>query len=169
MIVECAREQDVLDALTTSQWPERVNPELRTHVAECRMCSDLVEVVRPVLDDRETDWQETRIPSSAVMWWRAQMRARKEAASAAAHPITIAQVLAASAAILLSVAVVTVLSPWLSGWVGRLASTLAIDLSSLRVPAMLLQTWSQNWLLLSLLTVSLMLAPLAIYFALADD
>src|SRR4029434_7713361 len=76
-IVECNREQDVLDALTTGQWPEHVDGDLRTHVATCTLCTDLVAAVQPLVIERDVVPYEPRIPSSAVMWWRAQMRARQ--------------------------------------------------------------------------------------------
>ena len=42
-----------------------------------------------MLEGREDERAEIQIPSSAVMWWRAQMRARQEAAREASRPITL--------------------------------------------------------------------------------
>ena len=92
--VDCCREDDVLDALTSGRWPDRADDELRAHVATCAICADVVEVASAVLEVRDDEPGEMRIPSSAVMWWRAQMRARQEAAREAARPITVAQVVA---------------------------------------------------------------------------
>jgi hypothetical protein len=163
--VECTREQDVLDALVTEQWPERVSGELRSHVAACRMCADFVEAVRPILEDRDHAPYEARIPSSAVMWWRAQMRARQEATRVAARPITVAQVIASGAAIALTVALVAALSPWLrSALIGLgLGDAVPSELPTLHLPAI-------GWVLPALfVALWLVLAPLAIYFAVADD
>ena len=99
--VDCGREEDVLDALTSGRWPERVDCELLSHVADCSICTDVVEVASAVLEVRANEPVEARIPSSAVMWWRAQMRARQEASREAARPITVAQVVASVAAIVL--------------------------------------------------------------------
>src|SRR5262245_46483639 len=100
MIAECQREQDVLELLAEGQWPERAEAELRSHVTTCRVCSDLVAVVSAVTESHTSDdfAQRSRIPSSAVMWWKAQMRARQEAAREAARPITVAQVVAGTTA-----------------------------------------------------------------------
>ena len=98
-------KQDVLDALTSGRWPDRVDDELRGHVATCAICADVVDVASAVLEDRHDEPGEMRIPSSAVMWWRAQMRARQEAAREAARPITVAQVVAAVTLVAVAVAV----------------------------------------------------------------
>ncbi len=78
-----------------------------------------------------------RIPSSAVMWWRAQMRARQEAAREAARPITVAQVVALVTLVAVSVGAFIALSPWLAGvvggWMPDLAS--ATGLATLRAPS----------------------------------
>ena len=117
---DCGREEDVLDALTSGRWPERVDRELLSHVANCSICTDVVDVASAVLEVRANEPVEARIPSSAVMWWRAQMRARQEAAREAARPITVAQVVASVAAIVLMIVVFGALSPWLmdslGGW-----------------------------------------------------
>ena len=48
--VDCGREEDVLDALTSGRWPERVDCELLSHVADCSICTDVVEVASAVLE-----------------------------------------------------------------------------------------------------------------------
>jgi hypothetical protein len=155
-IVECNREQDVLDALTTGQWPERVDGDLRTHVTTCTLCTDLVAAVQPLIHERNHVPYEPRIPSSAVMWWRAQMRARQEAARAAGRPIAIAQIVGAAMATIVAVAALIVLSPWL------ITSMIGLDLPS--------GILAQGWLLPALaIGVFVLLTPVAIYFAVAGD
>ena len=58
MICECTREQDVLDAIAANRWPRRSDEELLQHVAGCAICSDLVEVVRPLIDEHDQASQE---------------------------------------------------------------------------------------------------------------
>jgi hypothetical protein len=165
--VECLREQDVLDAVVAGQWPDRASDELRSHVAACEICSDVVDVVGPLLDDRDNAPHDAHIPSSAVMWWRAQMRARQEAAREAARPITVAQVVASAAAAVFAVVALVALSPWLRAWVFNLGDTGPIELPRLSIPATLL---AQGWLLPALVMgLWLVLAPLALYFAMSDD
>jgi hypothetical protein len=102
---ECAREQDVLDAMASRRWPDR-DPEIAAHVNACSVCSDLVQVAAAFRDDQDVAWSEAvPLPSGEVIWWRAQVRARAEAQRLAARPITIVQGLGAAAAIVVVVAV----------------------------------------------------------------
>lgn len=169
--VDCCREQDVLDALTSGRWPDRADADLRTHVATCGICADVIDVAGALLDSRDDEPNDARIPSSAVMWWRAQMRARQEAAREAARPITVAQVIASVAAITLTIAALVALSPWfgglLGGWVSGVRDAASSDMAAFKAPSALL---ASGWMLPALMIgVWLVLAPVAIYFALSDD
>ena len=168
--VDCGREEDVLDALTSGRWPERVDRELLSHVAHCSICTDVVEVASAVLEVRANEPVEARIPSSAVMWWRAQMRARQEAAREAARPITVAQVVASVAAIVLMIVALGALSPWLmeslGGWLAVASSGDGSDVAVLQAPRLMAGGWIVPALMIG---VWLVLAPVAIYFAVADD
>src|SRR5688500_14867403 len=86
----CAREEELLEALQSTQWPETCDPALRDHVTSCASCTDLVAVVAPLLDEHRALLHEATVPSSAIVWWRAQMRSRREAAARAAQPISVA-------------------------------------------------------------------------------
>jgi hypothetical protein len=166
-IADCSREQDVLDALTSGCWPDRAGDDLRTHVATCGYCADLADVAGALLEDRPSDRADARIPSSAVMWWRAQMRARQEAAREAARPITVAHVVALVTVMALTVTALVALSPWfarlLRGWVAVVADAAG----AVQAPSGLL---AQGWVLPALIIgVWLVLAPVAIYLVVADD
>jgi hypothetical protein len=98
---------------------------------------------------------EAAPPSSAIVWWRAQLRARREAAHAAARPIAIVHALAIAcgAGLMLGVfgyALSTVESP-----VAWLAS---IDLTS-------------RWVTLPItaMLISALVASVAAYFIFADE
>ena len=88
---ECPREADLLDALQASRWPESSEPSLRNHVSGCASCTDLLAIVAPLLDEHRLLLQEAAVPSSAIVWWRAQMRSRQEALARAGQPITFVQ------------------------------------------------------------------------------
>jgi hypothetical protein len=165
-VIECPREQDVLDALAAGSWPGRSEHELRVHVAACGICSDLAEVVCALRDDQDQAWQNARVPSSAVMWWRAQMRARQEAARQVARPISFAQGIAAVSAIVVATALLASWSPpllqWISGFAGDMSALPRVDLGALVL--------AQGWLIPALIAgIWLVLAPVAVYFAIADD
>jgi len=94
----CPREHELLDALQASRWPEACDPVLREHVDQCASCADLLAVVAPLLDDQRVLLQEAVVPSSAIVWWRAQRRSRREAAERAAQPISFVQGIALACA-----------------------------------------------------------------------
>ena len=162
--VDCPREDDVLDTLTSGQWPEQVNEELRAHVAGCHVCTDLVAVAGSLLAERGQIAEDAHIPSSAVMWWRAQMRARQEAMREAARPITVAQIVALTASIALVSGVLYASVPWLRTWLSSVWR-LGFDLPSAVV--------ADNPILPTFVVViaglMLLLGPVAVYFAVKED
>lgn len=110
---------------------------------------------------------EATPPSSAIVWWRAQMRARQEAAQAVERPITIVHALAiaAGAGLMLSVAGYAVASvKGSAGWFGGVYQSLAttplasVDLTS-------------RWITLPITAtlVSALIATIAAYFIYADE
>ena len=168
MTCECCREQDVLDALSARRWPERIDADLRTHVASCAICADLVDVATALLDDHEVAWNDAHVPPSGVVWWRAQLRAREEAARAAARPLAFIQGVAASVAVWLVLALVRAVPPgyvstW-RGWVMGLVPAITV-----RMPDMATVTGAVPLSILVLLAAWLLLAPVAIYFAVVDE
>ena len=97
--VECEFESDVLAAVIQSRWPERVDPQLRAHAAECAICSDVAAVAGVIDSARDEMRMQAMLPDSGRVWWHAQMRARREAAKAAARPITATQMIAGACAV----------------------------------------------------------------------
>ena len=87
----CAREDELLEALQSARWPEATDASLREHVHTCATCTDLLAVAAPLLNEHHALLREAQVPSSAIVWWRAQMRSKREAAEKAAQPITFVQ------------------------------------------------------------------------------
>lgn len=169
MIVECGREQDVLDAIASQRWPDRCDDDLRAHVRVCGLCADLVEIASALADDYPVVSQESRMPSSGLVWWRAQLRARDEDARAAARPIAFVQGVAASVAIWLLVTFVrTVPAATFVAWKEWLAGLIPHAGPS-AVPNLAHAAASAPAGVLVLVGAALLLAPLAIYFAVAED
>ena len=94
-MIECPRESDVLDALASARWPDRVDAELAQHVAACGICQDVIAVAAAMQEDNDAAGREANVPSSGQMWWRAEMRARQAAIREASRPVTVAQSVAA--------------------------------------------------------------------------
>jgi len=97
--MECEFEPEALAAALQSRFPERVDADLRAHVARCTICSDVVAIANAMDDAREEMRERAIVPDAARVWWLAQIRARREAAEAAGRPITAAQLVAFACAI----------------------------------------------------------------------
>lgn len=95
----CRLEEHVLAAITSGNWPEAVDPALRTHVDGCQICADLAMVGALLKQDHQAALDEANIPSSGQVWWRAQVRARAHAQRVAARPLFIAQAVGAAAVV----------------------------------------------------------------------
>ena len=168
MNAECGREEELLDALSARRWPGRCDDDLRGHVASCADCAALVDVVSALLDDHEAAWRDARVPPSGVVWWRAQLRAREDAARSAARPLAFIQGVAASVALWLVVALVRAIPPayfyasraWLADLLPRL---------SFGMPDVARVTAAVPVGVLIVLAAWLVLTPLAIYFAVSDE
>jgi hypothetical protein len=101
--VVCPHETDVLELVAIGQWPARADVALRAHVAACASCTDLASVAAAVVDVRDAGAMHVRVPDASLVWFRAQLRAREEAARRAARPLWLAQ-LAAVAAVVIALA-----------------------------------------------------------------
>ena len=101
---DCVREDEVLDALGAFSRREGMDPELREHVDGCASCSEVVALADALLEDHRILVTEAQVPSSAIVWWRAQMRSRREAQQVVTQPITFVQGLILACAAGLTVA-----------------------------------------------------------------
>lgn len=91
---ECSLEADVLAAVVECRWPHAVEPSLREHAAACPLCSEVLTVASALAPDRHQLKAAPSLPAAGTLWWRAQIRARREAAATAARPLLVAQAVA---------------------------------------------------------------------------
>jgi hypothetical protein len=158
VISECFRESDVVDAVRSGEWPDRCEQGLRDHVAGCDVCRDVAAVAAALQASRAEGLGEVHVPTSAHVWWRAQLRARREALELAASPMTIVQGVAAACAAGLAIAAIGM------GW-GELASASRHVASELIAAA----TSAPELTLTFLGAAAVVLAmPIAVYFALSE-
>lgn len=112
---------------------------------------------------------EAQPPSSAIVWWRAQMRARQEAALLAEQPITIVHALSIAAGIGL---VLSLVGYWIAGVKGSLAWASAAwhsaEEAAWSLPPLDL---TSRWVALSLSAalVTVVIASIAAYVIYADE
>ena len=168
----CPREHEVLEALAADATLQDWSAELREHADACAICRDIVAVALPLLQEHRAAVEGAHPPSSGIVWWRAQMRARQEAARTAMRPITVLQGIGAAAAFALFLVLLGAAAPILSGWFGGL--TVFSGLGDLvRLPdielASLKPATNVGILLAGACAVTLLLGPLAVYFALYDE
>jgi len=120
---------------------------------DCPQCGPLVALAQQIRQEFEHTTLEARVPTAEIVWWRAQMRARQEAARKAASPILFTQALAIAALIGLLVSVA-----------GRftLPALPFAELSPLSIGLPVLYIVIAS-------AFCLLIAPLAVYLALARD
>jgi hypothetical protein len=167
--VECRHEADVLIAASTNRWPARVDADLRDHVATCDICTDVIAVVAAF--DAETDAVRglARVPDSGIVWWKAQMRARQDAARAAVRPITVAQAVAFAVTLGVAGALFGATAAWFQhgvrrgvGWIAA-AATSAVAFRLPEMPAWLVAIVTDHTLLVTGGVVGCLVAPIVLY------
>jgi hypothetical protein len=171
-VIECARETEALDAVAFGRWPQQCDPGLVAHVAACAVCADLVDVASALVDDREAACREAPLPAASMVWWRATIRARADAARTATQPITVVQGIAGACVVGLTCGLASV--AWRSlHWMtltdrfGELVARFAARRVETTAAAAI--TPEHAMLVLLALVACLVLAPIALYITLADD
>ena len=158
----CPREEEIVDLVVSGRWRDEGDEALRGHAAQCGACAETLELARLLQDDRKALSEEASVPSAGAVWWRATIRARAEAVRTAGQPITLLQGIAAATGIGLFAGLAG--AWWRSmvlggAWVER-ASDLVLRPA---VPAALALP------LLLAVAACLIVAPLAVYLATADE
>jgi hypothetical protein len=120
---------------------------------ECPACGPLLALAEQIRREFEHTQQQARVPTAEIVWWRAQMRARDEAARAAARPIFFTQALAVAALLGLLVSVVGRLTLPVMSWAGIPELPAGLPLAPIAIAAACL----------------LIIAPAALYFAFSRD
>ena len=130
----CPHETDVLDLVAIDQWPQRADASLQAHVSSCSLCAEVASIATAV---REWGGAEVilRMPEASVVWHRAQVRARSEAARAAFRPVWLAQGFALIALIVAFVWIGPSPSWYASIWQGASRSLPSIGMPSTTLPA----------------------------------
>ena len=105
------------------------------------------------------------LPESGLVWWRAQLRARQDAARVAVRPITVAQAVAFAAAVGVLGALFGATASWFQRglqWLGGVAGSMfPAEAPDVRTWA-LTQLMDHTWLLSAGLLV-FVVCPLAVY------
>jgi len=167
--IECEFEADVLSAVMQSRWPDRIDAELREHVEHCEICLDVAAVAGAIECAREESAGYARVPDalpdSGRVWWKAQMRARREAVQAAGRPITAIQIAAFACAMVLMGACIGATSSWFQSGLTWVRSQ--IESGKLIPDAMALI--QSHGLLAAAMAAMVLVVPVAVYLAVGRD
>jgi hypothetical protein len=123
----------------------------------------VVEVARCMRAALDDDTRGAQVPPAALVWWRAELRLRDEAARDAVRPITAAQAIAAASGVGLAIGLAGVFLPWARDaagavqWSAQVLATARLGLTA--VPSSVL-VLAAAWLVL---------APVAAYLVAVDD
>ncbi len=161
---ECVRAADVLAAMTAGPMSRLTDDELLGHAETCDSCREMVTVVSAFRAERDRLRRTAAVPSAGLVWWRAQLHARRQAALKAAAPVTAVHAAAIVAVGVLAVVLVSSVASFVgtASLFGFMSSTpswadapraLATEFPVLRYGLMLGAT---AWLILG---------PVALYFA----
>ena len=110
--VECVHERDVVLAARSGEWSDA----LRDHAARCAVCSEVALLAAWFASDAQAASREAALPGASHIWWKAELRARQEAAERAVRPIAVFEKIAFVAGGAVLLAVLRWLWPWLGGW-----------------------------------------------------
>ena len=156
----CVREREVTEMLRQGYWPEACSPELRSHVENCRICSDLVLVTTAFSVERRQTMALPPLEAPGALWWRAQLRLRNAAIQRVTRPILGAELFALAIGVVVVVAVVV----WQAGnwreWVSDLPH--ALHLSAL-IPASPADASGTFWIVAALLATVAALSGIVVY------
>ncbi len=163
-VVECPREADVLEAVTFGRLGE-----VRDHLAECATCAEIAEIAGALHADYAAACRDAQVPSAGAVWWRATVRARAEATRTVSQPITVLQGVAGACGVGLACALIGIV--WRSlAWFGRTGDLIErIDARRDDIAAASALLLQHGLPIMLALAACLIIAPLALYIALADE
>ena len=160
----CDREVEVLEAVQAGRWQDLSDETLRRHVAACPVCADVALVARFLNEQGDLARSEAALPEAGLVWWKAQLKARRTAAQEAAQPIAIVESAAwASGAMVLLAGLIWQwprIDSWLKGLGGYWPSLQLAD-SGLRDSILTLWTLHSSVLTLSLSAFLILMALVA--------
>src|SRR5215472_4498808 len=161
---ECELEAEVFAAIAEGRWPEGVGASLREHISKCAVCSDVAGVAAPLQFEKQALRSAVVLPEAGQVWWKAQLRVRREAAEAAGRPITVAQMVAFGCAMGLLGACIGASSEWFQTafrWAHSALNVVGAD----KVAAIL----SGHLVIAGAIGGVFLLVPAVLYFAVGRD
>lgn len=168
----CENEVAVLEAVEAGRWPQACDAELRAHVGQCSICADVLLVAQALQHESQRAQTEVVLPAPGLVWWKAQMRAKREATVRAAEPIRMVERAAGIFGIISLVALAVwrwdLVANWLA-WVADLPHSDAFRAGPLWNSGILSATLSFSFLIVLSAGACFLLASVVLYFTLSKD
>ena len=166
---ECPREQEVVNAVLAGAWPHRCYDSLVSHASTCDVCREIASVSVLLREDLESSRIDVHVPAAGQVWWRAAVRARLESTHAATRPMTWMHAITGAVVLGAFLAAVTAVWPKLP-MVMTLIRSLSFEVIPSHDVANAIAGGLAQSIAIGLIAAALLLiAPLALYFALSDD
>ena len=178
---ECVREDEVLMMVSTGRWPEAAPAELRQHANQCQVCRELGLAAAVIGQEAEASLNKEAeasagpsLPSSGTVWWRAQLRARQEAARQVVRPITAAQMMAFAAMVGVAGAVFGATTQWFQRGLRAIGRSIAdgvsgIPMPSISLPQDLSAVPMSSWIILLVVGVGLIAGAAVVSWAMKEE
>ena len=189
---ECAREDEVLMMVSTGRWPETAPAELREHAEQCQVCRELGIAAAAIGQEAEASASFNKVaeasasfnkvaealvpnlPSSGTVWWRAQLRARQEAARQVVRPITAAQMLAFAAMVGVAGAVFGATTQWFQRALRTVGRSIAdgiaaVPMPSVSLPQDLSAVPMTAWIILLMAALGLIAGAAVVRWAMKEE
>lgn len=152
----CNLERAVLSAERTRKWSD----DLRRHLESCPDCTDALMVERFLASESTAAPTASRLPTADQVWWRADLRHRREMTRRAQLPIRVLEKAAQLAGVAAAGVGLAWSAPTLLDWLGALAPT------QMTTPDVTLSATTALWLALGTgVVLSLILAGLETLWA----
>lgn len=114
-MMRCQRTAEIDEMLHLGHWPQAAGAELRQHVLACRVCGERVRVTEALRQMRADSMHVVRLEPPALVWWRAQLRRRREVMQQVETPMR-AQMLAVLAVVCVGMGLAFELSGGVPAW-----------------------------------------------------
>jgi predicted anti-sigma-YlaC factor YlaD len=139
---------------------------LEPHLAACESCRTLASVASLIAVDARRAVSVAPVPTSGVVWWRIQQRARREAMQAASRAVTLVQAVSVGAGVVVAAGIVRAMSSLAPD--GNTAGAIGWIRSALPTAAELARFGTSVPVLLAAASC-LAIAPVAVWLAFARD
>jgi len=133
MKMHCEKEEEVIRARAEGllagdgESASASGAALREHVTLCPVCQEALFLAALFERDQRALGAQASLPEADLVWWKAQLRARREAVRRAEAPVVFAEKAAWVAGTLSAAGLAAWQWPAIRGWLAFIASTPTLD------------------------------------------